>query len=150
MIALAAGASVQPFVGRIGAWTGQRQLLVGIGVIFIGILLCALEAALLSPALAIVVAIVLGLGYGVSVVAGLAEVQQMANPDQLAGLTGVYCSITYAGFLLPAVLASLAAALSYVVLLAIVASACLISFLLIGWNLRDRSGESPLILLEAG
>jgi hypothetical protein len=48
----------------------------------------------LSPALVVVIAVVMGLGYGISIVSGLIEVQQMAGPDDLAGLTGIYCSLT--------------------------------------------------------
>ena len=82
----------------------------------------------------------MGLGYGISIVSGLLEVQRMAGPDDLAGLTGIYCSLTYVGFLLPVLLASLAGAASYVALLSVVALVCLACALTAGWNLRARSG----------
>jgi MFS family permease len=139
VVALGTGALTQPLVGRIAVITGGRQLVLGLGLTFVGVVLCAVEAAVLSPALAVVIAIVMGLGYGISIVSGLTEVQQMAGPDDLAGLTGIYCSLTYVGFLLPVVLASLAGGASYVTLLLIVAAICLACALTAGWNLRARS-----------
>jgi hypothetical protein len=95
----------------------------------------------LSPALAVVIAIVMGVGYGISIVSGLIEVQRMAGPDDLAGMTGIYCSLTYVGFTLPVILASLAGVASYEALLAVVALVCLACAVTAGWNLRARSAE---------
>jgi MFS family permease len=141
VVALGTGAAVQPLVGRIAELTGGRQLVLGLGLTFLGVALCAVEAAVLSPALAVVIAIVMGLGYGISIVSGLLEVQRMAGPDDLAGLTGIYCSLTYVGFLLPVALAALAGVASYAALLAVVAAICLACALTAGWNLR--SGRTP-------
>lgn len=71
--------------------------------------------------MAVVVAVVLGAGFGISLVSGLLEVQRIARPGELAGLTAVYYSLTYVGFLLPVVLAALVGVASYPVLLVIVA-----------------------------
>ncbi|MFT3866611.1 MAG: MFS transporter [Solirubrobacterales bacterium] len=136
VVALGTGALVQPLVARIALATGGRQLILGLGLTLIGVALCAVEAAVVSPALAVVIAIVMGLGYGISIVSGLTEVQRMAGPDDLAGLTGIYCSLTYVGFLLPVALASLAGAASYVTLLIVVAALCLACLVTAGWNLR--------------
>ena len=143
VVALGTGALVQPLVARIATITGGRQLVLGLGLTFLGVALCAVEAAVLSPALAVVIAIVMGLGYGISIVSGLTEVQQMAGPDDLAGLTGIYCSLTYVGFLLPVILATLAGSASYVTLLIVVAAICLLCTLTAGWNLRARRGAEP-------
>jgi len=136
VVALAAGALVQPLVRRIAVVTGGRQLVLGLGLTFLAAALCAVEAAVLSPALAVVIAIVAGLGYGISIVSGLIEVQRMAGPDDLAGLTGIYCSLTYVGFLMPVVLATLATSISYVTLMIAVAVICLGCAATAGWNLR--------------
>jgi len=143
VVALGTGAAVQPLVARIAELTGGRQLVLGLGLTFLGVALCAVEAAVLSPALAVVIAIVMGLGYGISIVSGLIEVQRMAGPDDLAGLTGIYCSLTYVGFLLPVALATLAGSASYVALLVVVAAICLGCTLTAGWNLRARRGPKP-------
>jgi Major Facilitator Superfamily len=137
VVALAAGAFVQPLVWRIAVATGGRQLVVGLGLTFLAAALCAVEAAVLSPALAVVIAVVAGLGYGISIVSGLIEVQRMAGPDDLAGLTGIYCCLTYVGFLMPVALAVLASSTSYVTLLIVVALLCLACAVTAGWNLRS-------------
>ena len=49
-----------------------------------------------------------------------------ASPQELAGITGVYYSLAYSGFLLPTVLAALLPVLSYTVSLAAVAVICLV------------------------
>jgi MFS family permease len=142
VVALGTGALTQPLVGRIAAATGDRQLVLGLGLTFVGVALTAVEAAVLSPALAVVIAIVMGVGYGISIVSGLIEVQRMAGPDDLAGMTGIYCSLTYVGFTVPVILASLAGVASYAALLGIVALVCLACCLTAGWNLRaERIGE---------
>jgi MFS family permease len=141
VVALGVGALTQPLVARIAAATGDRQLVLGLGLTFVGVALCAVEAAVLSPALAVVIAIVMGVGYGISIVSGLIEVQRMAGPDDLAGMTGIYCSLTYVGFTLPVILASLAGVASYEALLAVVALVCLACAITAGWNLRARSAE---------
>jgi MFS family permease len=136
VVALGTGALVQPLVARIAELTGGRQLVLGLGLTFLGVALCAVDAAVLSPELAVVIAIVMGLGYGISIVSGLIEIQRMAGPDDLAGLTGIYCSLTYVGFLLPVALAALAGVASYVALLIVVAIVCLACALTANWNLR--------------
>src|SRR3979409_1468098 len=39
-----------------------------------------------------VVAMLLGCAYGIAIVSGLLELQRMAEPDELAGISGVYYS----------------------------------------------------------
>jgi MFS family permease len=143
VVTLGTGALVQPLVARIAELTGDRQLVLGLGLTLLGVVLCAVEAAVLSPELAVVIAIVMGLGYGISIVSGLIEVQRMAGPDDLAGLTGIYCSLTYVGFLLPVLLAALAGVASYVTLLIVVALVCLACAAAAGWNLRARGEAEP-------
>ncbi|GAB3132397.1 MFS transporter [Microbispora hainanensis] len=108
-----------------GARTGRAPV-VAMAVMLLGAALCAANAVLLSPWLAAVTAAALGAGYGIAVVSGLLEIQRMAGPDDLAGLTGVYYMLAYAGFLLPTVLAGLSSWLSYPVMLAAVAAAALV------------------------
>jgi predicted MFS family arabinose efflux permease len=143
VVALGTGALVQPLVRRIAAATGGRELVLGLGLTCLAAALCAVEAAVLSPELAVVIAVVAGLGYGISIVSGLIEVQSMAGPDDLAGLTGIYCSLNYVGFLMPVALAALASSTSYVTLLIVVAALCLACAVTAAWNLRSsrRAGE---------
>lgn len=63
-------------------------------------------------------------------VAGLQEIERIARPDDLAGLTAVFYSVSYLGFGIPALLARLhrSAGLGYPVMFAagvLAAAACL-------------------------
>jgi hypothetical protein len=141
VVTLGSGVGIQLLVPRITAITGGRQSLVGLGLAILGVILGAVEASALSPALAIVVAVLLGGSYGVLMVSGLIEIQQMAGPDDVAGITGIYYSLTYIGFILPVVLAALAAAASYSVLLAAVAAIGVVCLLVVARNVRPRAGR---------
>lgn len=124
VLTLGTGAGVQPFVARIDRATRGRALVVGMSLMLLGVVLAATNATVLSPVLGGAAAVTLGAAYGICVVAGLVEVQAVATPTDLAGLTGVYYSLSYVGFLLPVVLAGATALAGYTVLLAVVAVAC--------------------------
>lgn len=113
VVTLACGAAVQPLVPAISRRTGGRQAVVGLLLAVTATAALAVVARVQSPGLALVAAAIFGLAYGVCIVAGLVEVQAMADPHSLAGLTGIYYSLTYLGFALPVVLAELAHRLPY-------------------------------------
>jgi hypothetical protein len=124
LLALGVGAAVQGLVPRLNRLTRGRGLVVGLTGTTAGMALSAVAALTRSPLLALVVALVLGASYGVCMMAGLLIVQGIATPDDLAGLTGRYYSLTYIGFLLPAVLAAIAPVVPYPLALAAVAALC--------------------------
>ncbi|WP_433443738.1 MFS transporter [Nonomuraea sp. CA-141351] len=129
VLTLGMGAAVQPVAKKLHSGTGTRAgraPVAAMTVMLLGAALCAANAVLLSPWLAAAAAAVLGAGYGIAVVSGLLEIQRMAGADDLAGLTGVYYTFAYAGFLLPTVLATLSRWLSYPVMLTAVAAAALV------------------------
>ncbi|MEU7940163.1 MFS transporter [Microbispora bryophytorum] len=128
--------------GEAGARTGRAPV-AAMAVMLLGAALCAANAVLLSPWLAAVTAAVLGAGYGIAVVSGLLEIQCMAGPDDLAGLTGIYYMLAYAGFLLPTVLATLSSWLSYPVMLAAVAAAALVCLGLVVTGARVTQPPAP-------
>jgi MFS family permease len=95
----------------------------------VGMALAAVTAAVPGVVLALVSALVLGIGYGFALVSGLAEVARIAPPRHLAGLTAVFYALAYLGFVVPAVLAVASTAVSYPVLFAalgVIALACLV------------------------
>ncbi|MEW2546944.1 MFS transporter [Streptomyces sp. NPDC047002] len=126
---LGTGVAVQPLAKRLDrAAGGPKPGVVAMAVLLAGAVLCAVDAELRSPWLALAAAVVLGAGYGIAVVTGLLEVQRIASADDLAGLTGVYYTLAYAGFLLPTVLALISSWVPYPVLLtavAVIAACCL-------------------------
>jgi hypothetical protein len=95
--------------------------LVALGLVLVGVLASAVNADARSPWAAVAVAAVLGAGYSIALVSGLREVQRIAGARDLAGLTGLYYAMSYAGFLLPTALALASAVASYAVLLLAVA-----------------------------
>jgi hypothetical protein len=134
-VTLGLGVVVQSWARRISPVTGSRF---GLAALVAGLLVAAGAAALGSPALAVAASAVLGGAYGLLLVAGLVEVQRMAEPAQLAGLTAVYYALTYVGFVLPVVLAAFAGSVGYPVLLVGVALLALLSLAVVVWNGRVR------------
>jgi len=127
VLTLACGVLVQPLARRLDDVSSARAVVVSMVLMTAGILAAVITALTRSPELAVFVAMLLGSAYGIAIVSGLLEIQRIAEPDELAGITGVYYSVAYVGFLLPAALAALARYVSYPVMLtavAVVAAAC--------------------------
>lgn len=130
VLTLGTGALVQPLAKRLAARSTGRPMLTAMGLMTAGMGVSAVNGAIRSPWLGLAAALVLGAAYGIAVVSGLLEIQRIATPDDLAGLTGVYYTLTYTGFLAPAVLAGLSPFVSYPVMLSVVALlalACLVA-----------------------
>jgi MFS family permease len=124
---LGAGVFIQPVARRLDSTSTARAVFVAMVLMSLGLLAAALTAATGSAWLAAPVAVLLGCAYGIGVVSGLLEIQRIAEPDELAGLTGVYYALAYVGFLLPAALAELATWFSYtemLIALAAIAIGC--------------------------
>jgi MFS family permease len=118
---LGAGVLVQPLAKRLDSASTSRAVFISMLLMSAGMALAALTALTRSPWLAAPVAVVLGVAYGIAVVSGLLEVQRIAGPEELAGLTGVYYALAYVGFLVPALLAGLSRWIGYPVMLAALA-----------------------------
>jgi hypothetical protein len=106
-LTLGAGLLVQP----IAPWMSNRHVrlvvVAGLGAVIVGLGVSALAVWLGDPVLALVVALVLGAGYGLCLVFGLTEVTRIAGDGELAGLTAVFYTLTYVGFSTPYLLALL-------------------------------------------
>ncbi|MCJ0891485.1 MFS transporter [Rhodococcus sp. ARC_M5] len=107
VIALGSGFAIQAVGRRIDTPANARGALVALTLLVIGMAVAAWAASVLTIAAALIAAAVLGCGYGMALVSGLQEVQRIAGPDDLAGLTAVFYSLTYLGFAVPAVLSAL-------------------------------------------
>ncbi len=141
VVTLGTGALVQPQVARINRVTGGRALSVGMSVMLVGVGLSVVTAVVLSPVLAFLTAVVLGAAYGVSVVAGLVEIQKISTAADLAGITGVYYSLTYIGFLLPVAFAGLSEVVGYPALLAGLFVVCALCLALVAYGMRRSVTE---------
>jgi MFS family permease len=130
MAAALAGVLIQPVARRLDAHAaGNRAATVGLAVIVAGLLLGAVTAHAHHPWLLVPNSIVLGVGYGLCLVAGLVEVQRLAHPEALAGLTAIYYVLTYLGFAAPFLLALAAHLTGYATLLLITAALALVTAL---------------------
>src|SRR6266568_5368381 len=103
-------------------------------------LLTAGAGILVQPLLVIGAAVVLGAGYGCCQVCGLLEVQRMARPDRLAGLTAAYQAISYLGFAAPFPLAWAARAVPAADLLVAVAA---LAALTLAWTAAQARSFRP-------
>jgi len=130
VVTLTLGAGVQPFVPRLARRVRGRQAVVGLVLVGVASLLLALDVALGSVGVALVAAALLGTAYGICILTGLVETQALADPERVAGLTGVYYSLIYVGFVLPAVLSGLSVVAPeawLLVLVALAAGACAVA-----------------------
>ncbi|WP_433803139.1 MFS transporter [Actinomycetospora sp. CA-084318] len=138
-VTLVAGVAAQSAARRLGL-TDARGGAVAAGVAVVGMALAAWTAATPGVVLAIVSAAVLGVGYGFALVSGLAEVQRIAAPRHLAGLTAVFYALAYVGFLVPAVLALASLAVSYSVLFGVLGVLALVSLGVVVRSLTTTTG----------
>ncbi|UQN15988.1 MFS transporter [Gulosibacter sp. ACHW.36C] len=113
VVALGCGVAVQRLASVIDSPQSARGIGVALVVTVPGMLLAAGAAGLDSLPWAFAAAAVLGSAYGLLLVGGLREIQRIAGPDDLAGLTAVFYSLTYLGFFIPMILSVLGAWLNY-------------------------------------
>lgn len=114
------GVLIQPLGRRLDArGNGNLAATVGLSVLVAGMALAAITAEVDQTWLLVPSAIVFGSTYGLCLVAGLVEVQRIANDRALASLTAVFYALTYLGFAAPYGLAVGAHFAAYSVLLGI-------------------------------
>ena len=111
--ALALGFAIQQIGPRFVSETSARGSLVAMGIVVVGMGLAAWVSGNPTAMTAFGAALVLGLGYGLSMFTGLNEVQRIASPRDLAGLTGIFYCLTYIGFAFPAILTELSNQISW-------------------------------------
>jgi hypothetical protein len=107
VVALGVSALVQPAAKRLDSVDSARGLAVSLGVLTVSVALVGIVAESGSLRLGIVTAAVAGAGMGIALSSGLLEVQRIAGPRDLAGLTGVFYAFGYAGFLAPTVMSAI-------------------------------------------
>ncbi len=131
-----AGILVQKTAKTIDAYGRQYLILTAFVLTIIGMLLAIESVHLSSPVLALISALVLGAAYGCAQVCGLMEVQSIADPARLGGLTSVYQALTYIGFTASFILAVLAPLGSPVRLLIYVTILAALSLVWLIWAQR--------------
>jgi xanthine/uracil/vitamin C permease (AzgA family) len=119
---------VQPFARRLDARVHANQAAItGLVVLAAGLTIGAVAAHEQQAWLLVPSSIILGAAYGLCLVAGLVEVQRLADQGAQAGLTAVYYALCYLGFAAPYVLAVAAQLASYAVMLVAMAALALVT-----------------------
>jgi MFS family permease len=140
-----AGVLVQPLARRLDRHaTGNRAALGGLLVLAAGLVLGAVAAQVQQAWLLVPCAILLGCAYGTCLVAGLIEIQKIADPRGLARLTAAYYALTYVGFAAPLVLAWAAHVASYPLLLLIAAALALLTAIVVA-RAAARPAPAPFL-----
>lgn len=139
MIGLGSGFAIQAVGRRIDTPSNARAVAVALAVLVLGMSVAAVASNVLTVPMSMIAAAILGCGYGLALVSGLQEIQRIAGPDDLAGLTAVFYSLSYLGFAVPAVMAMIAestTSLTYPMMFvfgAVVAAASLV-LVLVKWR----------------
>lgn len=107
VVTLGCGFAIQSVARRIDRPGTIRGATLAMVLVVCGMALAAANSAALTLPLTIATAVVLGMGYGIGLVAGLQEIERIARPDDLAGLTAVFYAVSYLGFGVPALMATL-------------------------------------------
>jgi MFS family permease len=139
-LTLGAGVVIQPLARRLDRVDDARGVVAGLAAVTAGMVLAAVAAHTLDLVLVVVAAGTLGVGYGLGLVSGLLEVQRIATPAELAGLSAVFYVLTYVGFGIPVALAHLTGVASYPTLLAALSVLSLLSLVVV----RVRAPRCPL------
>jgi predicted MFS family arabinose efflux permease len=126
-LSFSAGVAVQPFARRLrGMLTGN---IAGLACAAAGAAIGIAAVAASDRVLAGAAAVFLGLAYGLCLVSGLRQAEQMANPDERGAVIACYYALAYLGFAMPYLVDGLAALVgqtgAFVALTAIIAGLAL-------------------------
>ncbi len=140
-VALGTSSLMQPIAKRVHSMESARGLGTAVLIIVVGIAVATLAIWRQSVWIGLGANLVIGVGIGIGLVSGLLEVQRIAGKDDLAGLTGVFYTIAYAGFLAPTAIAAIAGAMPVTGILLVVVALGLLSWALILASSRKHLPE---------
>lgn len=150
VVTLAVGFGVQQLARLVDTSRSARASVLALALLVVGMGLAAWASATLALPVVLLAAAVLGAGYGLALVAGLSEVQRIATPDDLAGLTAVYYSAAYLGFFVPAVLAWLSARWAYPAMFGVGAGVALLCLAVVAaaWRAHLPAGDRGTVRMR--
>ncbi|MDQ0994604.1 MFS transporter [Streptomyces sp. V3I7] len=125
-LTLTTGIVVQPLGRRLDDAGSARGTVTALSTVIAGLLISAFAAHWNSARLAIAAAVVLGAGYGLTLVSGMKEIERLAPAPGWPSASSLYQSTTSSGFLTPLLLAVTAAAAPYPALLVALAAVALL------------------------
>jgi MFS family permease len=117
-LTLTTGMAVRPVAARLDHSGSARATIAAMATVIIGLLVGAAAVYRNSAALVLAAVIFLGAGYGLTLAAGLKEIERLAPPRTVHSTVSVYHGATYTGFLTPLLLTVTAGFASYPALLA--------------------------------
>jgi hypothetical protein len=101
VLAFAAGIGVQPAARRLAARHAHAGIIAGLVAAAAGAAVCVAAVAGPSQVLAGVGAVLLGLAYGLCLVCGLHDAEQLAGPRDRGTVLAAYYVLAYLGFAAP-------------------------------------------------
>lgn len=113
LVTLGSGFTIQQFGPRIAGESRSRGPLLAMGVTVIGMVLAAGVVEKHQLGWSLLACVFLGMSYGLCMYLGLAEVQRIAPPRDMAGLSGYFYCLTYTGMVVPAVMTALSDTFTY-------------------------------------
>lgn len=116
-LTLGSGFAIQQFGPRIAGASNWRGPITAMSLSVVGMALAVAVVVWPSLWLILIACVFLGMAYGLCMYIGISEVQKLAVPADLAGLTGIYYCGAYSGMIFPAVLTKLSSVFSYPVML---------------------------------
>lgn len=147
-VALAAGLVVQPWGRRLHDASTARgnasSAAVSLVLVATGCVAAALATARPGLPAATAAALLLGGGYGLCLVVGLREVEELAAPDELGAVVALYYSLAYAGLAVPYLLTFAAPHVGYPNALLVTAAVVVLSLLAVLLRgRREPAGPQP-------
>lgn len=134
-LALGAGVAIQPLAHRLQGSSRARGAdhvaTAGLGLVTAGCLATAVATAYPGVAAATGAALLLGAGYGLCIVSGLKEVEDLAPADELGSLVAIFYSLAYAGLAIPYLIALAAPSIGYPAAFVLAALAAALTLLLV-------------------
>lgn len=130
-VALGLGFTIQQFNHLLDNAHSAKGQLVGLVITVVGMSLATWTATDVVMWKVVVTSLILGMGFGMCMVSCLGEVQRIAGPNDLGGLTAVYYAVTYIGFFFPMILTRMHDWFSYPQMLGFGAVMALISLIVV-------------------
>ncbi|MHA7200568.1 MFS transporter [Arthrobacter alkaliphilus] len=145
--ALAAGMLSQPLGRRLhengAARRGTAAAMTGLGIVAAGCAAAAFATAFPGIATAMIAALILGAGYGICLIVGLREVEQIAAPEELGAVIALFYSLAYSGLAVPYLLALISPATGYPQALLFTAAAAALTLAAVFLTGRQRCRPGP-------
>ena len=151
-LAFSAGVGVQPLARRLG--NPLAGVIAGLCCAAAGAGIGAAAVAGADRVLAGIAAVLLGLAYGLCLVSGLRQAEQMARPNQRGGVVACYYALAYLGFAAPYLAAGLGAVSGQAGAFGVLAGIAVVVAAWTAWyrfrlGRADRAPDPP-VLCQAG